>query len=1033
MKTMVALILVLWATILAGEARASGLLIGPLWFEGVQDHEDPNDHIDRPDGRWIHVSYRLQQGGVRKTLAVFNAPVSFDGVPNTKRVFAKAAQDGIKVIAAGTLRDVHIDGYRLDAAGGRQLWIEPNDFRVDLGHVTSGLQQIAGGTMDLAGSQLWIKNLTVFRTRSDSLEGSFELTTWNRKLAKARIMLAGGAEGTGTFTPTADQQNVVLHVDMSSGAASLWQASLAAEKMDFSGAGLEVGPGLLRQPQLQVGRVLLNVTGGALNASLSSAQGKADGIELRNGAMIFVAGAATFGWASAQAPGLHSNSEANVHALAVEGARLTTSRATLRRADRLLLGGALTASQVTLSLSAFTGNFNWSHPDVPPLAFLLPQGAVSQAALRLYGAWDDTFRLAGSLDADSLLAGSMRFLRPLHLEIPETLASEELTLPIAIDEPARMGSVEISDLTPVVTLTGELRRLFLKATCTLVLSDLEKSRLRVLPEDLKVEIAGAIATTPWLGSTKPLFGSAMLSGRNPTVLNVSAAERSGVVLITAGAVALGDPILRFGDTNPFRARIDLKTTAEATFAHCLNRGDLQLVKGTLAADGAFTALDSGAMVEMGGMVLTNPAGSIQSLVFSVDRLAGQGSLSSGLISLGGTRVARPRDPKRPNDLAFEGTLQRPMLIGSLQGTPVFTADGIELTNLQTQRVGVALANATFELSQAITLKEASLSLHGDRITSSLELPETDSDTPSPVPPSSLKFTSFEGICRPPASAEGPHYVRREYFDHVQVDASGKLAVKGDIGNHQELELVNAPLVTGAHLEVSGRTDRLSGGGGADFGGFAGTLHFAIETNANCAGGQMLRIPMNSALATGGSRLAITLERGETVVKGSLAGFGLAMVSTAMAECHSDWRKEVLVAATSGWTDGICPTWSDPFRHCRWSWSTPEVSYEYRSKAVVRGLTASVFMTNPRIEMAKKKTLICNVGPANIVPAAIEGGYYPEFRGSVPVVSDIANALVGTTAEVAETGIASVFNAVAGIVGEGLSSPLGPAACLLMGL
>jgi hypothetical protein len=1028
------LLLLFWSTFLAHEARASSVLIGPLWLEGIEAREFPNDFKDQPDGRWIRVSYRLQLTSRHKTFAIFSAPVDYDGLPKTQEVFAQAARSGIAVIAAGTVKELRIDGYLLKSAAGKQLWVEPRDLHVELGRVTSGLHRIAGGTMNLAGSRLWMRNLTLFRTRRASLEGTFEMTTWNRRLVDARIELAGGAAATSTLTPTPDQENVVLHVDMSSGAASLWNASLAARQVDFSGAGLAVGPARLRQPRLRAGRLLLTVADGAMTASLSSATGAADTIELHNGAVTLAAGPSTFRWAAARAIAAHSPSEASVQALDVEGAQLTASRCALSRGDQLLVGGDLEVSGLTLSFSALDGHFRWSRPEMPILAFLLPPGALSQATLRLHGAWREAFRLAGSLDTDSLLTGGIRYLRSLHLDIPETVTTEELTLPIRIDAPAQAGTLEISDQTPAVALTGSLRRLFLRALCTLNLTDPQRSHLDVAVNDLQLEIAAAIATSPWLASTRPLFGGATLSATNPTPLRITPADRSGVVLLTASAFSLGDPILRVGAANPFRARIDLTSQGEATFAYCLMRGDLQFVKGALAADGAFRAVDPGATVDIAGIRLTDPAGSIHHLSLAIDRLAGQGTLSADQVSLGGTHATRPRDPQRPNDLAFDGSLAGPLSIAGLQnGTPVVTAAGMDLTNLEARDVNLAFSTATFDLSQAITLKEATLALHGDHITSSLELPETDSDTPTPVTPSYFQATSLDAICHPPGETMPPHYERREYFDHVALDASGKLAVKGDVGNNQELELVNAPIVSGAHLEVSGRTDRLSGSGSANFSGFAGTLHFAIETAANCAGGQLLRIPMNSVLATGGSHLTIALDHGDATVKGSFAGFGLAMVSTAMAECEGDWHKEVLVPATSGWTDGICPTWQDPFRHCRWSWSTPEVSYEYRSKAVVRALTASVFMTNPHIEMAKHKTLICNVGPAALGPTFITPGYYPEFRGSVPVVSDIANALVGATAELAETGLATVFNAVAGLVGQGLSSPLGPAACILMGL
>jgi hypothetical protein len=126
--------------------------------------------------------------------------------------------------------------------------------------------------------------------------------------------------------------------------------------------------------------------------------------------------------------------------------------------------------------------------------------------------------------------------------------------------------------------------------------------------------------------------------------------------------------------------------------------------------------------------------------------------------------------------------------------------------------------------------------------------------------------------------------------------------------------------------------------------------------------------------------------------------------------------------------------TDPFRHCRWSWETPEVSYEYRSKAVIRNLSGTITMSNPNFEFGDKKVNICNVGPAVIYPLVILGGYYPEFRGNVPVISQVANVLVGTVAEVTESTIATALGTeTANGLGRILGSPLGPIGCIAMGV
>jgi hypothetical protein len=189
--------------------------------------------------------------------------------------------------------------------------------------------------------------------------------------------------------------------------------------------------------------------------------------------------------------------------------------------------------------------------------------------------------------------------------------------------------------------------------------------------------------------------------------------------------------------------------------------------------------------------------------------------------------------------------------------------------------------------------------------------------------------------------------------------------------------------------------------------------------------------MQTAVATGGAALDISLVRGKAVAEGNFAGFGMAMVSTAETECGGDWQKVVLIPAQSGWTDGICPTWSEPFRHCRWEWETPEVSYEYRTKAVVRALTGTLQMAVPDIRFGDKKAFICNRGPANVAPIAIIGGYYPEFRGNIPVLSQVANVLVGIVAESAESGIATALGNGLGGLATSFFGDVVPVSCIAM--
>jgi len=343
--------------------------------------------------------------------------------------------------------------------------------------------------------------------------------------------------------------------------------------------------------------------------------------------------------------------------------------------------------------------------------------------------------------------------------------------------------------------------------------------------------------------------------------------------------------------------------------------------------------------------------------------------------------------------------------------------------------------ATLAIGQVMSLDNASFSLGGDgnEIDSSLELSDTDSDTRKPITPQQSHLDSLEDICKPAdKNKNGPSTTRREYFTNVKIDADGDLHVDGDVGGDVSAHLANSPHISVSALALSGRTDRLDGSGTAQFSGFVGSLHSAIATKAGCAGGQLLRIPMQTGVATGGANLDISLVRGKTVAEGNFGGFAMVMVSTAESECEGEWQKVVLVPAKSGWTDGICPTWSEPFRHCRWEWTTPEVSYEYRTKAVVRALTATVQMAQPQIRFGDKRAFVCNRGPAHVGPIAILGGYYPEFRGNIPVVSQVANVLVGIVAESAESGIAtSLGTGIGGLASAFFGEPSLPVSCIAM--
>lgn len=1030
-------------------ANGSGVLIGPFWLDGVRATET-GEHIDTEEGRWNQVIYQYRRSGLPETnrncpvvdtdntnatFTVFAKTIALPGIlPNTVRVFQKAQDDQIRVIVSGRLNCLKLTAYILTSAR-RELWIEPGQMQAELGLVSSGLQQIAGGTMDLKGSRLWIENATPFRTRQEGLEGVFDLTTWKRPLVNAKVTFAGGASGVATLTAELAHENIELHVDMSSGAATLWKAALAAPGFKFGGEALQAGLATISNPQVNSNQIEVLADKGALSLVLTRGAGAGDKLQLHSNSIEFGTEQLSFSWSKATANGRHTADEALFEALAVQDGAFQSDHSHLVEGDHALVDGALKASGLWLSSETLKGTFDWNAPDAPVLSFMMSKGDIRKLDLIVDGQWGHDFVLSGALDSNSLSVGGFKFARQFHLSFPPSHTTGDIVIPISVDAGDHGGTLEVSDGKNAVLLTAELRQFSLLGKCILSLWHLEDSHLQVEPNNLKFEFASAVATTPWLGSTKPLFAGAHLAASNPTVLSIGPRIQNGIVQVDTDVLAIGDPVLQMGKAKPFRARATLNSTAGATFAYCMKHGTLNLMRATLhATDSAFKSLDPGAVVDLGGVNLKDPDGSIEELSITLDRMANRGSVSGKNIQLAGSHVSRRREPNSPNDLAFEATPQGKFLVAKLEATPRFNADQIEFTDIKASSVQLSVTGATLAIGQVMSLDNASFSLGGDgnEIDSSLELSDTDSDVPKPITSQELHVDSLEDICKQADQNQtAPNTTRREYFANVKIAADGDLHVDGDIGGDVSVHLGNSPHISISALGLSGRTDRLDGNGNAQFSGFAGSIHSAIATDAGCAGGQLLRIPMQTVVATGGSALGITLVKGKTVAEGDFTGFAMAMASTAESECAGDWQKVVLIPAQSGWTDGICPTWSEPFRHCRWEWQTPEVSYEYRTKAVVRALTATVQMAVPHIRFGDKKAFLCNRGPANVAPIAILGGYYPEFRGNIPVVSQVANILVGVVAETAESGIATTLgNGLGGLATSLLGDPV-PISCIAM--
>lgn len=1032
--------IILFAVLAAPERSwAGGVLIGPFWIEGVTTHEYPEDFIDVDDGRWVRVDYEVESGPESSPrIIIFDKPIKLDGLPTTERVRQEAVRLGAKVVLEGLLRGLYIRAYILKSNIGRQLWIEPWHMAAELGRVTSGLQDIAGGSMDLAGSRLWINNPTVFRTRGDALDGVFELETWNRKLVNALLAFPTGTSGRGTFAPIVgiDNTNIKLRVDMRTAIATLWDASLQATEIKLTGPSLEIGNVTLLNPDVKAKRVSLGARKGQLYAKLADVSGVAKNMERGGGQFSFTAEAPEVRWGRGNARGHHDTASAMFGELEIADGYLRTAKAEMATAGGPLVSGPVTVTDIAVRGNSMRGQFKWEKPLCQWSSFAVPDGAVKNLQFKVSGPLDGVPALAGSMDVSSFQVGGVRIHRDMQLALPATNVAPEIRVPIVVDVANVGGAVEIVQPDATILLTAELTRLLLRASLVLLPEEPLASWLEVDADNFQLQAQAAVASTPWFGSTRPMFAKAAIKARNHSLLRVARAGASGLITIDTAGMIVTDPVIQLGEGGKqFRAKTNISSDGAVSFAYCLDRGDIVIIKGRLTADVLeFESQDPNAVVDVGGVLVTHPKGSVSNLVMTVDRVANTATMNSGKIEMGGATVARVRAADAPTDVQFRGAISENLTIAGIDGTPDFTATRIVLNRLDARNVAVAIREASVDIGQLISLNEASVIFRANRVTSTKEEKNSDSDTPVPVKPKFLGLKKLEDVCLPILrDDQDPDLKQREYFETGYVEFAGRLRLDGALDGGVTVHLANNPQISNASITASGRTDRLTGQGSAQFSGFVGGLTSGIETKANCEGGKLLRIPIATDIATAGGSLTVALNRGKGSFRGSLAGFGLAIRTTGQTECSSDWRKEVLVEAKSGWTEGICPTWKEPLRRCRWTWDTPEVSYEYRTKAVIRALAAAITMTNPYIEMGEKKVGICNLGAAAVGPMKIIGGYYPEFRGNIPVVSQVANVFVGATAEAVESTIANTIgDKLGGFAGNLLNLHAGADLCILTG-
>ena len=264
-----AVFLAVW--LVSTACHAGGVIIGPFCVDDATVQLSRNDVTWIADGRWTAVVYTERAAhGRGSLLAVFRSPPQLSSPKETCEDVVEhetAASNAPLLVGYLERMDAHGYVFRTSSnASTNRLQIDAGSFHARLGRVVQGQLAVAGGSVQLSGSKLWITNSQPILVEASKISGEFEIEAWNRRIENAQVTVGGVPLGPILLVPTRpNRENTAFHFDLGSGATTLWNGTLSSDVGSAFATNSVTMAGLLNS------RTLLHVPSGS---SLSQRTGR---------------------------------------------------------------------------------------------------------------------------------------------------------------------------------------------------------------------------------------------------------------------------------------------------------------------------------------------------------------------------------------------------------------------------------------------------------------------------------------------------------------------------------------------------------------------------------------------------------------------------------------------------------------------------------------------------------------------------------------------------------------------------------------
>jgi hypothetical protein len=985
-------LLILFTVVACATAHASGPIIGPLCIDGVKATPHPELTSPRDDGSWSPTDYEIDSAQARNArLTVFDRAITpSEKLESCRDVTKRMTDAGAQLIVSGKLRALTLRAWLFTAPSGNRIELKHGEFTATLSAVDSGARPVAGGSIDLRGSQLWIKVSDDVISTTSGINGELEIEAWNRKITGAQITFGQGLTYVTTLAPK-NETNVTVRINLHDGLGRIWAGDLFGVPPKSASGDLQVPALLLRSADLQAARVGVVAVNGVLDATLTGLKGSAKEVLVPGPQLQWKVNDANLSIDRADGGAIQQSDRLSVEHASFRKLSIAKTQTTLQSTSGSeLFKGTAETNFAQLSETERSVKSAWTAVSSVVLAPILPGGIARMD-------WNESGQTAsltvnGKFDTEQLKLGGINVGQPLSFVFGPASLTSDIIIPIKANLPAAAGSISFLNGDQTVGIQGRLERFAIDGTLVIPPSDIDASRIDVASGRLLITVGSAISVSPVVAGAKPNFLDAKVTVENDSDISISKAKSVGTALLTTSVLLLAQPVMQIGDngtTNP--ATIDFKADGDAKFRYDLATGKSTIVKAKLTAnDITFNLLGpTPRILDLGGDRITDPTGTLKRISIEIDQLSQVKVESADLeaLNLNATLIQRVRPPGTETGLAYAGRPSKALIVETAHAKRISAGDAIVIGGWDINGLDFAIgSDASIDFGGGISVAHASVALHADQIR---EIEISDR--------------------------------RVHEVQNGRVSVSGKLAV------HSSAMSINDAVETTIGLTLSGREDALNGEGSLKFGTFTGSLRSPISIAFDCRGIGHLDVDMETNIVIGGGDFHAQMSNGKMSADGAIGPIAALIHSTGQTGCDNPVTKHVIQEQGKYWTDGICNRGFEVYT-CRWE--SPEISYAYHIHLGVRLLTATVTMTNPHLYLGSGGNIgVCNIGAATISGVALAGGYSPGIDTPYPGLDNIVNGLIQIGFEPAQSLAATAIGNGVGLLFSTIATPTGNMLCI----